>query len=126
MLDDWQAKPKITAYGSQLNQVWTNLIDNAIYALGEGGTIWIKTFRQQDYLKVEIIDNGAGIPLEIQPRIFEPFFTTKEVGKGTGLGLEIAHRIVVNQHQGDIRRFSQLGNTRFQVCLPLAPANSSI
>ncbi|MEO1339773.1 MAG: ATP-binding protein, partial [Cyanobacteria bacterium J06635_13] len=118
--------PKITAYGGQLNQVWTNLIDNAIDALGEGGTIWITTFRQQDYLKVEIIDNGAGIPLEIQPRIFEPFFTTKEVGKGTGLGLEIAHRIVVNQHQGDIRCFSQPGNTCFQVSLPLAPANSSI
>ena len=113
--------PKITAYGSQLNQVWTNLIDNAIDALGEGGTIWLRTFQQEDYLKVEIIDNGAGIPSEVQSRIFEPFFTTKEVGQGTGLGLEIAHRIVVNQHQGDIRCFSRSDRTRFQICLPLTP-----
>ena len=72
-----------------------------------------------DYLMVEIADNGSGIPPEIQPRIFEPFFTTKGVGQGTGLGLEIAHRIVVIKHQGDIRFSSQPGDTRFQVCLPI-------
>ncbi len=112
--------PCIQAYGSELNQVWTNLIDNAIDALGNKGTIWVRTFKNQDYLMVEIADNGSGIPSEIQPRIFEPFFTTKGVGKGTGLGLEIAHRIVVIKHQGDIRFSSQAGDTRFQVCLPIA------
>lgn len=112
--------PRILAYGSDLNQVWTNLIDNAIDALGEGGTIWVRTSRKEDSLMVEIADNGCGIPLEIQPRIFEPFFTTKSVGKGTGLGLEIAYRIVVTQHKGDIRFFSMPGDTRFQVYLPIA------
>ena len=112
--------PKILVYGSELNQVWTNLIDNAIDALGNKGKIWVRTFKKQDYLMVEIGDNGSGITPEIQPRIFEPFFTTKGVGKGTGLGLEIAHRIVVIKHQGDIRFSSQPGDTRFQVCLPIA------
>ncbi len=111
--------PHILAYGCELNQVWTNLIDNAIDALSEGGTIWVRTSKKENYLMVEIADNGSGIPPEIQPRIFEPFFTTKDVGS-TGLGLEITHRIVVNQHQGDIRFFSQPGGTRFQVCLPIA------
>jgi signal transduction histidine kinase len=110
--------PRIQAYGSELNQVWTNLFDNAIDALGEGGKIWVRTCSKEDYLMVEIADNGPGIPAEIQPRIFEPFFTTKGVGKGTGLGLEIAYRVVVSQHKGDIRFFSKPGDTRFQVCLP--------
>lgn len=114
------AVPRILAYGSELNQVWTNLIDNAIDALGNKGTIWVRTSKKQDYLMVEIADNGSGIPPEIRSRIFEPFFTTKEVGKGTGLGLEIAHRIVVNKHQGDLRFSSQPGDTRFVVCLPIA------
>jgi len=112
--------PRITAHGSELNQVWTNLIDNAIDALGEGGTIWVRTAKQEDFLVVEIADNGPGIAPEIQPRIFEPFFTTKSVGKGTGLGLEIAHRIVVDRHKGEIRFYSQPGDTRFQVYLPIA------
>ncbi|MCX7595019.1 MAG: ATP-binding protein [Fischerella sp.] len=113
--------PRLPAHGSELNQVWTNLIDNAIDALGEEGTIWVRTSSEKDYVMVEIADNGPGIPAEIQSRIFEPFFTTKQVGLGTGLGLEIAHRIVVNQHGGDIRCFSRPGDTRFQVRLPIAP-----
>lgn len=112
--------PRIQAHGSELNQVWTNLIDNAIDPLGEGGTIWVRTSSEKDYIVVEIADNGPGIPPEIQPRIFEPFFTTKEVGAGTGLGLEIACRIVLSQYNGDIRCFSQPGDTRFQVRLPIA------
>jgi signal transduction histidine kinase len=117
---DEQKQLSIQAYGSALNQVWTNLIDNAIDAVGEGGTIWVRTSSEKDYVIVEITDNGSGIPLEIQSRIFEPFFTTKEVGAGTGLGLEIAYRIVVGQHNGDIRCFSKPGDTRFQVRLPCA------
>lgn len=111
--------PLICAYGSELNQVWTNLIENAIDALGESGQISIQTAQEIDYVLVEIADNGQGIPLEIQSRIFEPFFTTKEVGAGTGLGLEIAYRIVVFHHHGDIRLFSEPGNTRFQIRLPI-------
>lgn len=110
----------LQAYGSALNQVWTNLIDNAIDAVGEGGTIWVRTSSEKDYVIVEIADNGPGIPPEIQSRIFEPFFTTKDVGEGTGLGLEIAYRIVVGQHNGEIHCFSNPGDTRFQVRLPCA------
>ena len=99
--------PQIHAHGSALNQVWTNLIDNAIDALGEQGEIWVRTTKDKDYIVVEIVDNGPGIPLAIQSRIFEPFFTTKEVGSGTGLGLEISYRIVVTQHNGEIRCFSR-------------------
>ncbi len=112
--------PRICAYGSQLNQVWTNLIDNAIDATGGKGQIWIRTCQEGDRVLVEIADDGVGIPPDIQPRIFEQFFTTKQVGKGTGLGLDIARRIVVGQHKGDIRFDSQPGNTRFQVRLPIA------
>lgn len=111
--------PKITAYGSQLNQVWTNLIDNAIDATGGKGNIWIRTAVEGSCILVEIADNGVGIPPEIQPRIFEQFFTTKEVGKGTGLGLDITRRIIVGQHKGDIRFDSQPGNTKFQIRLPI-------
>lgn len=111
--------PRIYVYGSQLNQVWTNLIDNAIDAIKESEQIWIRTSRENDYVLVEIADNGPGIPPEIQSRIFEPFFTTKGVGKGTGLGLHIAYRIVVADHKGDIRVISQPGTTRFQVRLPI-------
>ena len=114
-----QNLPHIQAYGSSLNQVWTNLIDNAIDALGEQGKVWVRTFSGKDDVVVEIADNGPGIPSAVQSRIFEPFFTTKEVGSGTGLGLDIVFRIVKNQHNGDIRSFCEPGNTRFQVRLPL-------
>ncbi|MER3447247.1 MAG: ATPase [Candidatus Dadabacteria bacterium] len=114
--------PEVSAYGSELNQVWTNLIDNAIDALADEGNIRIKTYLDGDdhnTVAVEIIDNGTGIPKEIQHRVFEPFFTTKRVGEGTGLGLEISHRIVVNQHHGSIDLFSEPGFTKFRVSLPV-------
>jgi signal transduction histidine kinase len=111
--------PYIRAYGSELNQVWTNLIDNAIDAMGGQGQIWIRTLQENNCVLVEIIDNGPGIPLDIQPRIFEPFFTTKGVGVGTGLGLDISYRIVVGLYHGDISFFSKPGDTHFLVRLPI-------
>lgn len=113
-----QNLPSIQADGSALNQVWTNLIDNAIDALEGQGTIWMRTFMGKDYVMVEIEDNGSGIPLEIQSRIFEPFFTTKETGKGTGIGLNLAYRIIVGQYNGAIKCFSTPGNTKFTVTIP--------
>lgn len=117
--------PRIWAYGSELNQVWTNLIDNAIDAMGQQGNLVIRTSLAGDRILVEIIDDGLGIAPELQSRIFEPFFTTKAVGKGTGLGLDIARRIVVGQHKGEIRVDSQPGKTNFQVCLPLLASPGS-
>jgi signal transduction histidine kinase len=114
--------PLITAYGSELNQVWTNVIDNAIDAMSSAngkGTLTLKTWADSEDIWVEIADDGPGIPEDIQSRIFEPFFTTKEVGKGTGLGLDIAHRIVVTRHHGDFKLLSHPGETRFQIRLPL-------
>ncbi|MBO3459677.1 ATP-binding protein [Aetokthonos hydrillicola Thurmond2011] len=111
--------PRITAYGRELNQVWTNLIDNAIDAMNGQGEIWIRTSCEKDFLVVEIADNGPGIPREIQSHIFEPFFTTKGVGQGTGLGLHIAYRVIVEQHQGDIQVISNPGSTKFLVRLPV-------
>ena len=112
--------PRVCAYGSDLNQVWTNLIDNAVDAMDGKGDLRIVTRRDGDDVVVEIGDNGRGIPPEIQPRIFEPFFTTKDVGQGSGLGLDIAYRIVVAQHHGDITVRSAPGDTVFSVRLPIA------
>jgi signal transduction histidine kinase len=109
--------PKVMTYGSELNQVWTNLIDNAVQAMDKDGRLMIRTCRDGDRALVEIGDDGPGIPEEILPRIFEPFFTTKSVGVGTGLGLDIVRRIVW-RHGGDIRVESVPGDTRFQVRLP--------
>lgn len=114
-----QNLPTIQADGSALNQVWTNLIDNAIDVLGEQGTIWVSTLEEKDYIVVEIADNGPGIPPEIQPRIFQPFFTTKEIGQGIGIGLCLVYRIVVNEHGGTISCLSKPGDTRFLVRLPI-------
>jgi signal transduction histidine kinase len=114
--------PRICAHGSELNQVWTNLIDNAIDAVEGDGNVRVRTAREGDRVLVEISDDGPGIPEEIRERIFEPFFTTKEVGKGTGIGLDITHRVVVEELGGDIRVVSQPGDTRFQVRLPVRPA----
>ena len=112
--------PDIPVYGAELNQVWTNLIDNAIQAMDGAGTLTIRTSRHNDdAIQVEIGDTGSGIPDEIVARIFEPFFTTKPVGQGTGLGLDISWRIVVNKHHGDLRVKSEPGNTVFTVRLPL-------
>lgn len=116
--------PRINAYASELNQVWTNLIDNAIDAMKGRGDLTINTYRESDCIVVEIGDNGSGIPQAIQSRIFEPFFTTKAVGKGTGLGLEIAYKIIVKRHKGNIYFDSQPGDTRFRVHLPIQPGVS--
>ncbi|HXJ92796.1 MAG TPA: ATP-binding protein [Terriglobia bacterium] len=110
--------PRVCAYGGELNQVWTNLIDNALDAMGTQGELRVRTARDIDGVIVEIGDNGPGIPNEIQARIFDPFFTTKGVGDGTGLGLDTACRIIRNHH-GTISVESQPGDTRFQVRLPL-------
>ncbi|WP_371503323.1 ATP-binding protein [Kitasatospora sp. NBC_00374] len=114
------ALPKIPAYPGELNQVWTNLIDNALAAMAGSGTLTVRTARDHDQVLVEFGDTGPGVPDEIRNRIFEPFFTTKPVGEGTGLGLDISWRIVVNKHHGDIRVRSEPGDTRFRVLLPLA------
>ncbi|MGF1478404.1 MAG: ATP-binding protein [Cyanophyceae cyanobacterium] len=118
IIKEYGQLPRICAYGSQLNQVWTNLIDNALQAIGGRGRIWIRTALEGDRILVEIADNGTGISSEIAPRIYEQFFTTKAVGEGLGLGLDTVRRIVVG-HQGNIRFDSEPGNTRFQVRLPL-------
>jgi signal transduction histidine kinase len=112
--------PKISAYPGELNQVWTNLIANAVDAMEGSGTLTVRTRTEGgDHLVVEVGDTGPGVPEDVRNRVFEPFFTTKEVGKGTGLGLDIAWRIVVGRHGGEIRLESEPGNTRFQVILPL-------
>jgi signal transduction histidine kinase len=111
--------PDIPAYAAELNQVWTNIIDNAVSAMDGAGTLTVRTARDEDYLLVEIGDTGPGVPGEIRSRIFEPFFTTKAVGEGTGLGLDISWRIIVNKHHGDLRVESAPGDTRFQIRLPL-------
>jgi signal transduction histidine kinase len=113
--------PHVSAFPGELNQVWTNLIDNAVDAMGGRGTLTVRTRLglDDDRVVVEIGDTGPGVPDEVRSRIFEPFFTTKPMGKGTGLGLDIAWRIVVGRHHGDIRLESEPGDTRFQVILPL-------
>jgi signal transduction histidine kinase len=110
--------PRISAYGGALNQIWTNLIVNAIDAMNGKGKLWVRTSAKPDHILVEIGDDGPGIPPEIQGRIFEPFFTTKPQGEGTGLGLDTVYRIV-QKHQGEIRFQSKPGDTCFQVRLPL-------
>ena len=117
--------PRICAYGPQLNQVWTNLIDNAVDATDGKGHLRIRTALDGEYILVEIADDGVGIPSEVRSRIFDQFFTTKDVGKGTGLGLDIARRVVVGQHKGKISVESKPGDTRFQVRLPLNLASQT-
>ena len=111
--------PRIEAYGSELNQVWTNLIDNAIDAIAGQGELTLRAFPAESVVTVDVIDDGPGIPQEIQPRIFEPFFTTKAPGVGTGLGLHIAYNIVVHKHRGQIQVASKPGETRLRVVLPI-------
>jgi signal transduction histidine kinase len=118
---DYEADlPRIAAHGSELNQVWTNLIANAIEAMNGEGRLSIRASRSSDGVEVEIGDNGPGVPLEVQERIFRPFFTTKRLGAGTGLGLDIVYRIVAHRHGGTIRLASEPGDTRFVVRLPSA------
>ena len=110
--------PHIQAYGSELNQVWTNILDNAADAVDGSGNVVIRTRQESDWVIVEIEDDGPGIPEDIQPKIFDTFFTTKPPGKGTGLGLDISYNIVVQKHRGDIKVTSKPGRTCFQVWLP--------
>ncbi len=110
--------PKILAFPGQLNQVWTNLLDNAIDAMDSGGVLTIKTYDKRDRVFVEITDNGPGIPDDVKSKIFDPFFTTKGVGKGTGLGLEVVRRIV-DHHKGSITVDSVPGKTTFTICFPV-------
>ncbi len=114
------ALPAIPAYAAELNQVWTNLIDNAVSAMGGTGTLTVRTGVDRGQVFVEFADTGPGVPPEIRERIFEPFFTTKKIGEGTGLGLDISWRIIVNKHHGDLQVDSVPGDTRFRVRLPLA------
>jgi len=117
---DYQRMPfLVNSFGSELNQVWTNLIDNAIDAMGGKGELRVRTYRDDACAVVEIADNGPGISPDIKNHIFEPFFTTKAVGEGTGLGLDTVQRIV-KKHHGTIQVTSQPGDTRFQVWLPLS------
>src|SRR6266513_2098744 len=122
---DYQRVPfLVNSFGSELNQVWTNLIDNAIDAMGGKGELRVRTYREDTCVVVEIGDNGPGISPEVKPHIFEPFFTTKGVGEGTGLGLDTVQRIV-KKHRGNIQLNSKPGDTRFQVWLPLAEASAT-
>ena len=117
---DYQKVPLlVNSYGSELNQVWTNIIDNAIDAMSGKGELHIRTYREDNCVVVEIADNGPGISPDVLPHIFEPFFTTKGVGQGTGLGLDTAQRIV-KTHRGSIQVKSNPGETCFQVWIPLS------
>jgi len=120
-----RALPRIPAFPGELNQVWTNLIDNAVSAMAGSGTLTIRTMRDRDRLLVEFGDTGPGVPAEIRDRIFDPFFTTKPVGQGTGLGLDISYRIVAGRHHGDLRVESVPGDTRFRVWLPIEPPGAT-
>ena len=116
--------PQVCAYGSELNQVWTNLIDNALYAMAAQGILEIRTERDGNYVRIEVIDSGAGIPADVQSRIFEPFYTTKEMGQGSGLGLDAVSRIIHNRHKGMVKVASEPGRTCFTIFLPLPQASA--
>jgi signal transduction histidine kinase len=114
--------PRVTGYPAELNQVWTNLVDNALDALDGAGTLTVRTTHASEgdhCLLVEVADTGSGVPADLRDRIFEPFFTTKEIGRGTGLGLDIVWRIVVTRHNGSVSLASEPGDTRFRVVLPV-------
>ncbi|GAA4850134.1 ATP-binding protein [Actinomycetospora corticicola] len=111
--------PQVPCYPAELNQVWTNIVDNAVSAMAGSGTLTVRTRREGGTAVVEIGDTGPGIPDDVRPRIFEPFFTTKDVGEGTGLGLDISYRIVVAKHHGDIRVHTSPAGTTFEIRLPL-------
>jgi signal transduction histidine kinase len=117
--------PRIEAYAAQLNQVWTNLIDNAIDAMDGSGTLTLRTRGAGDCIVVDVVDSGSGMSPDVQQHVFEPFFTTKDVGKGTGLGLDMSRRIVIEQHKGDIEISSRPGETIFSVRLPISLSDSN-
>ena len=111
--------PQIEAYSSELNQVWTNIIDNAITAIDGNGKIIIKTFHKGEWVIVQISDTGKGIPEDNLDKIFNPFFTTKPPGEGTGLGLNISYNIIVQNHKGKMKVISKPGETCFEIRLPV-------
>jgi signal transduction histidine kinase len=111
--------PAVHGFGGELNQIWSNLIDNAVDAVGEGGQVEVRACRERDEVVVRVIDNGPGVPAEVRDRIFDPFFTTKPVGQGTGLGLDIVRRLI-QRHNGQIELDSRPGRTEFRVTLPMA------
>jgi len=117
--------PQIPAHPAELNQVWTNLIDNAVQAMNGVGTLTLRTYLENDHVVVSVGDTGPGVPEALRKRVFEPFFTTKPVGEGTGLGLDISYRIVVNGHGGDISLSSEPGDTKFLVRLPVVEPSST-
>ena len=125
VLDYADDLPQVCAFPGEINQVWTNLLDNALDAVGDGGRVEVSARREGALVCVHIVDNGVGIPAEAQGRIFEPFFTTKDPGSGTGLGLDIARRIVM-QHEGEISVESAPGRTDFRVCLPIDAPRPSV
>ncbi|MEW5988482.1 MAG: CoA-binding protein [Chloroflexota bacterium] len=120
-----QDLPRIQAYASELNQVWTNIIDNAADAMPGQGQLTLRTHQEDNWVVVEIEDNGTGIPEAIQSKIFDPFFTTKPPGKGSGLGLNISYNIIVHKHRGEIKVFSRPGKTCFEVRLPVNSETTS-
>jgi signal transduction histidine kinase len=122
---EYGAVPPVAAYGSELNQVWTNLLDNAADAMDGKGTITIRTHQDGAWAVVEIVDDGPGIAASIQHKVFDPFFTTKEPGEGTGLGLSTTYSIVTERHHGTISVTSVPGETRFTVRLPIDAAGGS-
>jgi signal transduction histidine kinase len=111
--------PRVQAFGSELSQVWTNIVDNAVGAMEGKGELVLRTYREDPWVVVEIEDTGPGIPEDVLPQIFDPFFTTKAPGEGTGLGLNISHNIVVQKHKGEITARSEPGATCFRVKLPI-------
>jgi signal transduction histidine kinase len=117
--------PRIPGYPAELNQVWTNLVENARDAMAGSGTLTIRTYREDACAVVEFEDTGPGIPPEIKNRIFEPFFTTKPLGQGTGLGLDVSFRVIVNRHHGDLRVESEPGRTLFRVALPMTESGAT-
>jgi signal transduction histidine kinase len=117
--------PKVRGFGGELNQVWHNLVDNALDAISEGGTVEVRALPRRDHVVVEIRDDGSGVPADVRDRIFDPFFTTKGVGLGSGLGLDIVRRIVV-RHNGDIEVESEPGCTVFRIVLPSASAGDTV
>ena len=118
-LDFDEDLPPIQGYGSELNQVWTNLIDNAVGAMGGRGELDLRAYQDETWVVVEVGDTGPGMPAEVREKVFDPFYTTKAPGEGTGLGLNISHGIVVEKHRGQISVDSKPGATRFTVKLPI-------
>ena len=113
--------PRVRGFAGELNQIWANLIDNALDAIAEGGRVEVTASRERQRVVVRVIDNGPGIPAEVRAHLFEPFFTTKPIGKGTGLGLDIVRRLV-SHNDADIDVESRPGRTEFRVSLPIADA----